>query len=151
AHRSGHHTNAMLGRKLVELAGIGGCGRDGPIRPREDGALDVEGIMSLLPHRYPFLLVDRVLELEPGRRVVAIKNVSVNEAFFQGHWPALPIMPGVLIVEAIAQAAGVLIASSVERDNRVALITTIDGVKLRRPVAPGDQLRLEITGHRLKK
>jgi UDP-3-O-[3-hydroxymyristoyl] N-acetylglucosamine deacetylase/3-hydroxyacyl-[acyl-carrier-protein] dehydratase len=151
AHRSGHHTNAMLVRKLAEVAADeSGNARD-PIRLREDGTLDVEGIMSLLPHRYPFLLVDRVLELEPGRRVVAIKNVSVNEPFFQGHWPALPIMPGVLIVEAIAQAAGVLIASCVERGDRVALITTIDGVKLRRPVGPGDQLRLEITSRRVKK
>ncbi len=106
--------------------------------------------MSLLPHRYPFLLVDRVLELEPGRRIVAIKNVSVNEPFFQGHWPALPIMPGVLIIEALAQAAGVLFASCIERGDRVALITTIDGVKLRRPVAPGDQLRLEVIGDRVK-
>lgn len=149
AHRSGHHTNSLLVRKLVEAAAS--SRGDDPIRLREDGTLDVEGIMSLLPHRYPFLLVDRVLELDPGRRVVAIKNVSVNEPFFQGHWPALPIMPGVLIIEAIAQAAGVLIASCVERDGRVALITTIDGVKLRRTVAPGDQLRLEITAHRVKK
>jgi UDP-3-O-[3-hydroxymyristoyl] N-acetylglucosamine deacetylase / 3-hydroxyacyl-[acyl-carrier-protein] dehydratase len=151
AHRSGHHTNAMLVRKLVDYAAKGTCNRDDPIRLREHGTLDVEGIMRLLPHRYPFLLVDRVLELEPGRRVVAIKNVSVNEPFFQGHWPALPIMPGVLVIEALAQAAGVLIASCVERDDRLALITTIDGVKLRRPVSPGDQLRLEVISHRLKK
>lgn len=151
AHRSGHHTNAMLVRKLTELAATASCRRDEPIRLRDDGTLDVEGIMSLLPHRYPFLLVDRVVELDPGRRVVAIKNVSVNEPFFQGHWPAMPIMPGVLIIEAIAQAAGVLISSCVERHGRVALITTIDGVKLRRTVSPGDQLRLEITAHRVKK
>ncbi len=151
AHRSGHHTNAMLVRKLVEHAARGTCNRADSIRLREDGTLDVEAIMNLLPHRYPFLLVDRVLELDPGRRVVAIKNVSVNEPFFQGHWPALPIMPGVLIIEALAQAAGVLFASCIERDDRVALITTIDGVKPRRPVAPGDQLRLEVIGHRVKK
>jgi len=151
AHRSGHHTNSLLVRKLVEHAAKATCNRDDSIRLREDGTLDIEAIMSLLPHRYPFLLVDRVLELEPGRRVVAIKNVSVNEPFFQGHWPAMPIMPGVLIIEALAQAAGVLIASCVERDDRVALITTIDGVKLRRPVTPGDQLRLEVIGDRVKK
>jgi UDP-3-O-[3-hydroxymyristoyl] N-acetylglucosamine deacetylase/3-hydroxyacyl-[acyl-carrier-protein] dehydratase len=151
AHRSGHHTNALLVRKLAEFAVNMPCDHDEPIRLCENGGLDIEGIMKLLPHRYPFLLVDRVLALEPPRRVVAIKNVSVNEPFFQGHWPALPIMPGVLIVEAIAQAAGVLIASSVERDSRYALITTIDRVKLRRPVAPGDQLRLEITADRIKK
>ncbi len=112
--------------------------------------LDIEGIMRLLPHRYPFLLVDRVLELEPGRRVSAIKNVSVNEPFFQGHWPGLPIMPGVLIVEAMAQAAGVLIALSVDLSGRAVLIASIDDVKLRRPVVPGDQLRLEMVGHRIK-
>jgi UDP-3-O-[3-hydroxymyristoyl] N-acetylglucosamine deacetylase/3-hydroxyacyl-[acyl-carrier-protein] dehydratase len=151
AHRSGHHTNALLVRKLFELATAPSHNHDEPIRLREDGTIDVEGIMSLLPHRYPFLLVDRVIELDPGRRVVAIKNVSVNEPFFQGHWPAMPIMPGVLIIEAIAQAAGVLIATCVERQSRVALITTIDGVKLRRTVSPGDQLRLEITAHRVKK
>ena len=107
--------------------------------------IDIAGIMSLLPHRYPFLLVDRVLELDPGHRAVAIKNVSVNEPFFRGHWPGQPIMPGVLIVEALAQAAGVLIAASVPlRPGRVVLIASIDGVKLRRPVVPGDQLRLEV-------
>jgi len=151
AHRSGHNTNSVLVRKLVELAARDSCNRADSIRLRDDGTLDVEAIMSLLPHRYPFLLVDRVLELDPGRRIVAIKNVSVNEPFFQGHWPALPIMPGVLIIEAIAQAAGVLFAACIERDDRVALITTIDGVKLRRPVGPGDQLRLEVIGQRVKK
>ena len=104
-----------------------------------------------MPHRYPFLLVDRVLELEPGRRAVAIKNVSVNEPFFRGHWPGQPIMPGVLIVEALAQAAGVLIAASVPlRPGRVVLIASLDGVKLRRPVVPGDQLRLEVSSRKIK-
>jgi UDP-3-O-[3-hydroxymyristoyl] N-acetylglucosamine deacetylase / 3-hydroxyacyl-[acyl-carrier-protein] dehydratase len=150
AHRSGHQTNAALTRKLHEHVVKTTTARSEPIRVGEDGLLDIEGIMRLLPHRYPFLLVDRVLELEPGRRVVAIKNVSMNEPFFQGHWPGLPIMPGVLIVEAMAQAAGVLIALSVERSDRAVLIASIDGVKLRRPVVPGDQLRLEIIGHRIK-
>ena len=95
-------------------------------------------------------MVDRVLELVPGRRVVGIKNVSINEPFFGGHWPGMPIMPGVLIVEALAQAAGVLIASSVPRAGRFALIASIDDVKLRKPVVPGDQLRLEVVGHRIK-
>jgi len=150
AHRSGHQTNAALARKLHEQVVKTSSARTAPIPLGEDGLLDIEGIMRLLPHRYPFLLVDRVLELEPGRRVVAIKNVSVNEPFFQGHWPGLPIMPGVLIVEAMAQAAGVLIAASVDRSDRAVLIASIDGVKLLRPVVPGDQLRLEIIGHRLK-
>jgi UDP-3-O-[3-hydroxymyristoyl] N-acetylglucosamine deacetylase/3-hydroxyacyl-[acyl-carrier-protein] dehydratase len=150
AHRSGHQTNAALARKLCEQVVKTSSARTAPISLGEDGLLDIKGIMRLLPHRYPFLLVDRVLELEPGRRVVAIKNVSVNEPFFQGHWPGLPIMPGVLIVEAMAQAAGVLIATSVDRSDRAVLIASIDGVKLRRPVVPGDQLRLEIIGHRIK-
>lgn len=150
AHRSGHQTNAALARKLREHAVKMTTTRSEPVRVGEDGLLDIEGIMRLLPHRYPFLLVDRVLELDPGRRVVAIKNVSMNEPFFQGHWPGLPIMPGVLIVEAMAQAAGILIALSVDRSDRAVLIASIDGVKLRRPVVPGDQLRLEITGHRIK-
>jgi UDP-3-O-[3-hydroxymyristoyl] N-acetylglucosamine deacetylase/3-hydroxyacyl-[acyl-carrier-protein] dehydratase len=150
AHRSGHQTNAALARKLLEQVVKPSSARTAPISPGEDGLIDIEGIMRLLPHRYPFLLVDRVLELEPGRRVVAIKNVSANEPSFQGHWPARPMMPGVLIVEAIAQAAGILIATSVDRSDRAVLIASIDGVKLRRPVVPGDQLRLEIIGHRLK-
>ena len=105
--------------------------------------------MSLLPHRYPFLLIDRVLDLIPGRRLVGIKNVSINEPFFHGHWPGMPIMPGVLIVEARAGGRG---ADRRERPRagRLAFIASIDGVKFRRPVVPGDQLRLEILGHRIK-
>jgi UDP-3-O-[3-hydroxymyristoyl] N-acetylglucosamine deacetylase/3-hydroxyacyl-[acyl-carrier-protein] dehydratase len=149
AYRSGHQTNAALARRLFESISASGSAGE-PVPQREDGTIDIAGIMSLLPHRYPFLLVDRVLELIPGRRVVAIKNVSVNEPYFGGHWPTMPIMPGVLIVEALAQAAGVLIAASVSRSGRVALIASIDGVKLRRPVVPGDGLRLEVISHRIK-
>jgi beta-hydroxyacyl-ACP dehydratase FabZ len=113
--------------------------------------IDISGIMSLLPHRYPFLLVDRVIELEPGRKAVAIKNVSVNEPFFRGHWPGKPIMPGVLIIEALAQAAGVLIAASVDvRPGRAVLMASLDDVKLRRPVVPGDQIRLEVLSRKIK-
>ncbi|MFI5461241.1 MAG: 3-hydroxyacyl-ACP dehydratase FabZ [Isosphaerales bacterium] len=151
AHRSGHQTNHALARRLFQHASRSTSNRASTGAIGEDGPLDIQGIMNLLPHRYPFLLVDRVLELVPGRRAVAIKNVSVNEPFFAGHWPGLPIMPGVLIVEAIAQAAGVLVAASVERQpGKVAVIASIDGVKLRRPVVPGDQLRLEVFGHRFK-
>ena len=151
AYRSGHHTNAVLARKLLQSSEslVTTAGVE-PLPLKEDGTIDVAGIMDLLPHRYPFLLVDRVLELVPGRRVVGIKNVSINEPFFVGHWPGMPIMPGVLIVEALAQVAGVLIASSVPRAGRYALIASIDDVKLRRPVVPGDQLRLEVVGHRIK-
>jgi UDP-3-O-[3-hydroxymyristoyl] N-acetylglucosamine deacetylase/3-hydroxyacyl-[acyl-carrier-protein] dehydratase len=151
AHRSGHQTNHALARRLAELATRSRNDRPRPCPMGEDGELDIHGIMSLLPHRYPFLLVDRVLELVPGRRAVAIKNVSINEPFFAGHWPGLPIMPGVLIVESLAQAAGVLVATSVERyPGQVALIASMDGVKLRRPVVAGDQLRLEVFGQRFK-
>jgi UDP-3-O-[3-hydroxymyristoyl] N-acetylglucosamine deacetylase/3-hydroxyacyl-[acyl-carrier-protein] dehydratase len=150
AYRSGHHTNAALARRLLRIAAGTRIAGIEPLPLKEDGTIDVAGIMTLLPHRYPFLLVDRVLELVPGRRVVGIKNVSINEPFFLGHWPGMPIMPGVLIVEALAQAAGVLIAASVPRAGRFALIASIDDVKLRRPVVPGDQLRLEVVGHRIK-
>jgi beta-hydroxyacyl-ACP dehydratase FabZ len=112
--------------------------------------MDIALIRKILPHRYPFLLVDRVLEHEPGRRVLALKNVSCNEPFFQGHWPDRPIMPGVLIVEALAQAGGIMIADVVDPCDRAALIVAIDNVKIRKPVVPGDQLRLEVTGLRLK-
>ena len=106
--------------------------------------------MTLLPHRYPFLLVNRVLELVPQKRVVGIKNVSINEPFFRGHWPGMPIMPGVLVVEALAQAAGVLIAASFRREGKLAMMAAIDGIKLRRPIVPGDQILLEVVSNRLK-
>ena len=150
AYRSGHQTNASLVRRLLQGAARSGAGNVEPLPLNEDGTIDIAGIMGLLPHRYPFLLIDRVLDLIPGRRLVGIKNVSINEPFFHGHWPGMPIMPGVLIVEALAQAAGVLIAGSVPRAGRLALIASIDGVKFRRPVVPGDQLRLEVLGHRIK-
>ncbi len=138
AHRSGHSLNAEMARRLLRAAGRDGAG---PI-PEVPPALEIGAILKALPHRYPFLLVDRVVELEPGRRVVALKNVSYNEPFFQGHWPSRPIMPGVLIIEAMAQAAGILIAHG-SSGGREALLASIDGLKLRRPVVPGDQLRLE--------
>ncbi|MEX2468622.1 MAG: 3-hydroxyacyl-ACP dehydratase FabZ [Pseudohongiellaceae bacterium] len=108
--------------------------------------LDVEEIKEYLPQRYPFLLVDRVLEMELGKSIVAIKNVTVNEPFFQGHFPHQPIMPGVLIIEALAQAAGVLGFKSQEKkpkDGYLYYFVGADEVRLRRPVVPGDQLRLE--------
>ncbi len=102
-------------------------------------------IMSLLPHRYPFLLVDRILEVHPGSRVVAIKNVSIDEPFFAGHFPGYPIMPGVLIVEAMAQAGAFLALRSMGDESRIAFFAGIENCKFRRPVVPGDQLRLECT------
>jgi UDP-3-O-[3-hydroxymyristoyl] N-acetylglucosamine deacetylase/3-hydroxyacyl-[acyl-carrier-protein] dehydratase len=141
AYRSGHQHNAELVRKLLEAIEE----QAKPCAPApEPPCLDVRAIMELLPHRYPFLLVDRVLEIEKGRRIVALKNVTCNEPFFQGHWPGRPIMPGVLIVEALAQAAGVLIAQQVDPKQNSAVIASIDEVKIRRPVVPGDQLRLRV-------
>lgn len=102
-------------------------------------------IQALLPHRYPFLLVDRVLELDPDRRIVAIKNVTINEPFFQGHFPGRPVMPGVLILEAMAQVGGVLAFKSVQVTGRpVVYLTGIDSAKFRKPVVPGDRLRFEV-------
>ena len=97
------------------------------------------------PHRYPFLLVDRILELDEGKRVVGIKNVTINEPFFQGHFPGHPIMPGVLIVEAMAQVGGMLMLGSLQDpDSKVVYFTSLDNVKFRKPVKPGDQLRFEL-------
>jgi beta-hydroxyacyl-ACP dehydratase FabZ len=102
-------------------------------------------IQALLPHRYPFLLVDRVLELDPDRRIVGIKNVTINEPFFQGHFPGRPVMPGVLILEAMAQVGGLLAFKSMGESARpVVYLTGVDGAKFRRPVVPGDRLRCEI-------
>jgi len=105
----------------------------------------IQEIMELLPHRYPFLLVDRIVEWEPGKRIVGIKNVTINEPFFQGHFPGHPIMPGVLIVEAVAQAGGILALKAMGGERRIAYFAGIDNCKFRRPVVPGDQLRLEVT------
>lgn len=107
----------------------------------------LEDIMRILPHRYPFLLVDRILELEMGKRIVGLKNVTINEPFFVGHFPQLPIMPGVLIVEAMAQVAGILALLSVPEQigNQALYLMSLDKVRFRRPVVPGDQLILELS------
>ena len=107
--------------------------------------LDITEIMALLPHRYPFLLIDRVIEMEPRQRIVAIKNVTVNEPHFQGHFPDYPIMPGVLMVEAIAQTGGALLLTEIpDREEKLMVFTGIEGARFRRPVTPGDQLRIEV-------
>ena len=107
--------------------------------------VDIRGILECIPHRYPFLLVDRVVEMEPGKRVVAIKNVSFNEAFFQGHFPGAPVMPGVLIIEAMAQAGAVLVLHDMQdRDSKLVYFAGIDKARFRRAVRPGDQVRLKV-------
>jgi UDP-3-O-[3-hydroxymyristoyl] N-acetylglucosamine deacetylase / 3-hydroxyacyl-[acyl-carrier-protein] dehydratase len=112
---------------------------------RETQVLGIEEIMKVLPHRYPFLLVDRVVEIEEGKRIVGIKNVTINEPFFQGHFPGHPIMPGVLIIEAMAQVGGMLLMGAVpDPDKKVVYFTSLNNVKWRRPVKPGDQLRFEL-------
>src|SRR5579872_142981 len=108
-------------------------------------ALDIDAIRKILPHRYPFLLVDRILELEP-ERIVGIKNVTVNEPFFPGHFPDFPVMPGVLIVEAMAQTAGVLVLARIpDRDSKLVFLVAIENARFRKPVVPGDTLRLEMS------
>ena len=105
---------------------------------------DIEAILKFLPHRYPFLLVDRVLSLEKAKSIVALKNVTYNEQFFQGHFPEVRIMPGVLIVESMAQAGGILLFNSIpDPEKKFVMLSKIDDMKFRRPVVPGDQLRLE--------
>ncbi|MRR34000.1 3-hydroxyacyl-ACP dehydratase FabZ [bacterium] len=108
--------------------------------------LDVNEIMKILPHRYPFLMVDRILEMDPGKRIVGIKNVTINEPFFQGHFPGHPVMPGVLIIEAMAQVAGILayLSSGEENRKKVSYFMAIDNARFRKPVFPGDLLRLEM-------
>jgi 3-hydroxyacyl-[acyl-carrier-protein] dehydratase len=116
--------------------------------------LDIHQILALMPHRYPILLVDRVLELEPGARIAAIKNVSVNEPYFQGHFPEDPVMPGVLIVEALAQAAAVLTYVTMKTsypEGTLFYFAGIDNTRFKRRVLPGDQLRLEVTMDRIKR
>jgi 3-hydroxyacyl-[acyl-carrier-protein] dehydratase len=111
-------------------------------------ALDIHAILERLPHRYPMLMVDRVLEIEAGRRIVALKNVSINEPFFPGHYPHHPVMPGVLIVEALAQTAAILSFTTIDGksdDKSVYYFVGIDGARFKRPVTPGDQMRLEVS------
>lgn len=107
--------------------------------------LDVNGIQKILPHRYPFLMVDAILEMEDGKRIVGIKNVTINEDYFQGHFPGKPVMPGVLIIEAMAQTGGLLLLKEVpDRERKLLYFVAIDDARFRRPVVPGDTLRIEM-------
>lgn len=124
-----------------------------PLKPQKNKEqLDIEKILEFLPHRYPFLLVDRVLELEKGKSIIAIKNVTYNEPFFQGHFPVKKVMPGVLIIESVAQAGGILLYHSIpDPENVLVFLSAIHNAKFRKPVIPGDQLRLEAELTKLRK
>lgn len=144
AARSGHKANVALVKQLRALYQKKKLASKYQ-KSSSEAFLDINGIMKIMPHRYPLLLIDRILDLEPGKKVVALKNVTINEPFFEGHFPGHPIMPGVLIVEALAQAGGVLLLNAVENpESKVVYFMSIDGVKFRKPVVPGDQLRLEL-------
>ena len=123
-----------------------------PQKPQDNKAvLDIQRILGMLPHRYPFLLIDRVLEYEKGKSLAAIKNVTTNEPYFQGHFPHLKVMPGVLLVEAVAQAGGILIFLSIpEPEKKISFLSKLDKVKFRKPVVPGDQVRLEVEMLKMK-
>jgi len=144
AVKSGHETNIRLTKLLKER--IDNVNTVTPMQDQMQKSivpLNIDQIMKILPHRYPFLLVDKIVELEENKRIVGIKNVSMNEQFFNGHFPGRPIMPGVLIVEALAQTAGILILRQAENQGKYPYFMSIDKVKFRKPVLPGDQIRLE--------
>ncbi len=152
AIKSGHSLNIKFLKKIKHYQErIKGAGMEVSKAGLPDkGQLDINDIKRILPHRYPFLLVDRILEVEDGKRIVGIKNVSAGEQFFTGHFPGRPVMPGVLVVEAMAQTAGVLMLSRKENIGKLAYFMSISNVKFRRVVIPGDQLRLEVEVTRLK-
>lgn len=141
AVRSGHSLNAAFASRICRALRA---------EKAPEEYLDIREIQRILPHRYPFLLVDRILSVEQEGKIVGVKNVSFNEHFFQGHYPDYPIMPGVLQIEALAQVAGVLLLKTLEHTGKVALLYSMDGVKLRRKVVPGDQLILEVESLRVR-
>jgi len=146
ARKSGHSLNQELVRKLLDAAER----RERRSKLSSTAAIDAQQLYRILPHRYPFLLIDRVVEIQGDRSAIGIKNVSINEPFFQGHYPAQPIMPGVLIIEAMAQLSGILLSQKLEHAGKVAVLLSMDKVKFRKPVLPGDQLVLEAETLRVK-
>jgi len=146
AYKSGHSLNHALVRKLLQMLQAQRRARLSIGEP----VMDVKRILRLMPHRYPMLLVDRVIEMDGDRRALGVKNVTMNEPFFEGHYPGTPMMPGVLIVEALAQLSGLLLSRKLEHTGKIPLLLSLDKVKLRRPVVPGDQLLLEAENIRVK-
>lgn len=146
ARKSGHSLNHALAAALRERCE---SARQAQFRTQAP-TLDIQRVQRILPHRYPFLMVDRVIEIEGSRRVVGLKNVTINEAFFQGHYPGEPIMPGVLIIEALAQLGGILLSQELEHKGKTAVLLSLDKVKFRRAVRPGDQMILEAEAIRIR-
>ena len=146
AHKSGHELNQRLCHKIIEQMEAYHR-KEALLHGRK---LSIRSIQRLMPHRYPMLLVDRVVEIDGDRKAIGVKNVTINEPFFQGHYPGTPIMPGVLIVEAMAQLGGILMSQKLEHTGKIAVLLSLDRVKLRQPVVPGDQLVLEAEAIRAK-
>jgi UDP-3-O-[3-hydroxymyristoyl] N-acetylglucosamine deacetylase/3-hydroxyacyl-[acyl-carrier-protein] dehydratase len=146
ARKSGHALNHLLAKRLLEMDQT----RTRASMVSREAALDIRKIQRILPHRYPMLLVDRVVEIAGDTKAVGIKNVTFNDIFFQGHYPGTPIMPGVLIVEAMAQLGGILLSQKLEHTGKLAVLLSMDKVKMRHPVVPGDQLLLEALAVRVK-
>ena len=145
SYRGGHTVNRELLKKIAQQKAKYDSRREIHALPQAaEGKADIHQIMKTIPHRYPFLLVDRILELKQGVRAVGIKNVTINDGFFQGHFPQRPVMPGVLMVEAMAQVGGVCALSNPELRGKLAFFVAIDGVKFRKVVEPGDQLVMEV-------
>jgi len=152
AIRSGHNLNIKLVKKIREYhknVTSGGVKSFSDFFPQKE-EISVEEIMKILPHRYPFLLVDKILYLKPGKRAVGVKNVTINDYFFKGHFPSRPVMPGVLIIEAMAQVGGILMLADQKNRGKLAYFMAADKVKFRKTVTPGDQLIIEVTCGKVK-